>query len=540
MNTRQLSAVRTATTPTMSFTPMRSGLLQRKCACGNHTFAGGECAECAKKKSGLQRKLIIGASNDPLEQEADRVADQVMAAPTHSAVSRAPPRIQRYAGQATKGTETAPASVDRVLASSGRPLEPALQQDMELRFGHDFSKVRVHTGGAAKQSAREVNANAYTAGHNIVFGADRFAPGTCEGRRLLAHELTHVVQQGGSELNATIQADFALEPSVAAPIAARLTAAEIATAVAYNQLKVTLPDEISLLRDILGLSRTPADVDDDFVLAVVRYQASYGLTQDGKLGPATVTQLSKEVIAEGTFLGAGNRGSLELEYSLRNDVQALIDAGNTTYADYKTKIQAATVVQRNVALLHEDLLTNIQGALTWNNFARCVELLGRQASTYWQLIGEAVVRTAVRAAWNDSDVAVPAVGTTQHEEGGWVFLNLITGALTTRRAARGAGASISLAAPPTVTDSIMIAEFHTHPNLGPGWRAGPSPGDATSDAADGVPDIIAGTTGVDPARFDLFPSGPDRREHLAGNRGIPGAAGGLAPQAKRDGTYDER
>ena len=72
----------------------------------------------------------------------------------------------------------------------------------EPRFGHDFSQVRVHSGGAAEQSAREVNANAYTVGQNIVFGAGRFAPDTHEGRRLLAHELTHVVQQKVGDVSA--------------------------------------------------------------------------------------------------------------------------------------------------------------------------------------------------------------------------------------------------------------------------------------------------------------------------------------------------
>ena len=173
------------------------GMLQRKCACGRHTMGGGQCADCAKKKTGLQRKLTIGASNDPLEQEADRIADQVLAAPAHHAVSGAPPRIQRYAGQATGETGTVPLSVDRVLASGGRPLDPGLQQDMGRRFAHDFSRVRVHTGGAAEQSARDVNAHAYTVGQNIVFGAGQFAPESTPGRRLMAHELTHVVQQSG-------------------------------------------------------------------------------------------------------------------------------------------------------------------------------------------------------------------------------------------------------------------------------------------------------------------------------------------------------
>ena len=114
-------------------------------------------------------------------------------------VSGAPPRIQRYTGQATGQADTAPASVDRVLAGPGRPLDPALQQDMEQRFGHDFSQVRVHSGAAAEQSARDVSANAYTAGLNIVFGAGQFAPETQEGRWLIAHELAHVVQQSGSD-----------------------------------------------------------------------------------------------------------------------------------------------------------------------------------------------------------------------------------------------------------------------------------------------------------------------------------------------------
>lgn len=177
----------------------RAGLaLQRKCGCGLPTASlTGECAECKSKKR-LQSKLVIGASNDPLEQEADRVADQVMATPKNQAVSPAPPRIQRFTGQAAVQADPAPASVDRVLSGAGRPLESALRQNMEQRFGHDFSRVRVHTDRAAERSARDVNAHAYTVGHDIVFGAGRFAPRTHEGRRLLAHELTHVVQQSGA------------------------------------------------------------------------------------------------------------------------------------------------------------------------------------------------------------------------------------------------------------------------------------------------------------------------------------------------------
>lgn len=181
-----------------SFAPFRRGLLQGKCACGGTPSPTGECAECKKKKR-LQSKLIIGASNDPLEQEADRVAEQVLAVPAHNALSSPPPRIQRFTGQVTERATTAPDSVDSVLANPGRPLDTTLRQDMESRFSCDFSRVRVHSGAVAEQSAQDVNAHAYTVGHNIVFGAGRFAPETHEGRRLIAHELTHVAQQSGSD-----------------------------------------------------------------------------------------------------------------------------------------------------------------------------------------------------------------------------------------------------------------------------------------------------------------------------------------------------
>jgi Domain of unknown function (DUF4157) len=182
-----------------SFTPVSTGLLQRKCtSCGQHTISRGECTNC-QPKSGLQRKLTIGTTNDPLELEADRVADQVLAAPANSTISATLPRIQRFTGQTNGQADMeAPASVDRVLSSPGRPLDPALQKDMGQRFGHDFSRVRVHAGEAAARSAQDVNASAYTVGQNIVFGTGQFAPGTHQGRRLVAHELTHVIQQSGT------------------------------------------------------------------------------------------------------------------------------------------------------------------------------------------------------------------------------------------------------------------------------------------------------------------------------------------------------
>jgi hypothetical protein len=173
-------------------------VLQRKCACGGSAGLSGKCEECSTKKLGVQRKLVIGASNDPLEYEADRIADEVVAASKPHTVSGSALRVQRLSGSLDAEAEAAPVSVDHALAGAGSPLKPPLRRDMEQRFGHDFSRVRVHTDTAAAQSARDVNAHAYAVGNEIVFGAGRFAPATQDGRRLIAHELTHVVQQSRS------------------------------------------------------------------------------------------------------------------------------------------------------------------------------------------------------------------------------------------------------------------------------------------------------------------------------------------------------
>ena len=177
----------------------------------------------------IQAKLKIGAVSDPLEHEADHVVDRVMRMPAPEVSVAAAPRhvsrkcadceeekLQRESAAPQAASSEAPASVHEVLRAPGLPLDAATRAYFEPRFGHDFSRVRVHTGAAADQSARDVNAYAYTTGHDIVFGAERFAPGTHEGRRLIAHELTHVVQQGKATslpASATLPIDTSGEPT---------------------------------------------------------------------------------------------------------------------------------------------------------------------------------------------------------------------------------------------------------------------------------------------------------------------------------------
>lgn len=145
----------------------------------------------------LQRKLSVGGVGDSMEHEADRVAERALASPPRGAGGGRGVAISPIPTASGNATQAAPQSVERALASPGNPLPAAPRHDMEQRFGADLGAVRVHTDAAAAQSTRDVDALAYTAGTHVVFGAGRFAPGTGEGARLLAHELTHVIQQSG-------------------------------------------------------------------------------------------------------------------------------------------------------------------------------------------------------------------------------------------------------------------------------------------------------------------------------------------------------
>jgi hypothetical protein len=179
--------------------------LQRQCACGAPSAGGGSCAACEASTSAasfrsLHRKpLEIGASDDPLERDADEVAERVMrmeepkATPLDQALTGRP--LLSRSAEGVGGAGVAPPSVQATLASPGQPLAPSERAFFEPRFGMDFSQVRVHTDDLAQQSARDVHALAYTVGPHVVFGSGSHAPASTARRRLLAHELTHVVQQ---------------------------------------------------------------------------------------------------------------------------------------------------------------------------------------------------------------------------------------------------------------------------------------------------------------------------------------------------------
>ena len=170
-----------------------SGALQRQCGCGTHTIAGGECEECKQSSRTIFRKANQQSGGNSLASPASAVP---------------------------KG--------------AGQPMEPGLQHFMEARFKHDFSGVRVHTDAEANASAKSLGALAYTYGQNIYFDASSFRPNTPHGLTLIAHELSHVVQQSRHPL--PLNEELRVEPETSsAEVEADRTALAVLTPGPVNE-----------------------------------------------------------------------------------------------------------------------------------------------------------------------------------------------------------------------------------------------------------------------------------------------------------------
>jgi len=183
-------------------------------------------------KNILRPKLKIGAPNDKYEQEADRVAEQVMRMPEPQAhniikmqnnlqgniaqrkclgceedeliqrktINNGSVQLNKNTTNSALINNTSESALGKV--NTGFPLPSSERKFFEPRFGHDFSNVRIHTGNNADAASRDINARAYTHKNNITFANGEYTPGTVQGRRLMAHELTHTMQQ--SECNSGV------------------------------------------------------------------------------------------------------------------------------------------------------------------------------------------------------------------------------------------------------------------------------------------------------------------------------------------------
>jgi outer membrane protein OmpA-like peptidoglycan-associated protein len=230
----------------------------------------------------IQPKLTIGASNDKYEQEADRVADQVMRMPDTQVqaqfdeeddemVQAKPLSIQRTCEECgeelqrkpgdntTRQATSNPQVESRIGAiSGGHPLSNTALSYFEPRFGQDFSNVRIFSDANANRLARSVNARAFTVGEQVVFGQGQYQPDSTQGKRLMAHELTHVVQQGGRGKriqrvqNHVLENDPNTAPAMSCPVATS-SPAGLSLEVAFTHNSSTLtPGDVAAVDNFVN------------------------------------------------------------------------------------------------------------------------------------------------------------------------------------------------------------------------------------------------------------------------------------------------
>ncbi len=197
----------------------------------SEAMPGQSCAEAGNdmvclQRLPIQRKLQVGATDDPMEVEADAMADKVMRMPEASFIQRKCAHCEeeergirrapllsfirkKGSNSDSDSGHTADDEVSNAIQSTrggGSSLPEETRQFMEHRFGAGFSDVHVHTGDQAAQLSDRLNARAFTIGNDIYFNRGMYDPGSAEGKRLMAHELTHVVQQGAADEN-TVRRD---------------------------------------------------------------------------------------------------------------------------------------------------------------------------------------------------------------------------------------------------------------------------------------------------------------------------------------------
>jgi len=295
----------------------------------------------SESKMPVQTKVQVGSANDVLEQEADRVADAIVSKHDNYAGfdnNRNTPDVQRMCQECEeelqrKENNNSDQGYDSFAAGMpslgpGQPLSDNLRQYFEPRFGIDFSHVRLHRDSDAAQYASSINARAFTYGNHIGFASNEYASSE-GGKKLLAHELTHVIQQSHRNQIGYLQRDLARPPGpgLATPVV-ELTQQEIQDAIAFNASRFDDPYSFTVIRDIVGLSPNPAQSDEELVNAIVAWQAERGMRQDGKIGHLTTRSLFLEIVAERIY-----RDAILLlldSYSLPNSMRlndVLVSAG---------------------------------------------------------------------------------------------------------------------------------------------------------------------------------------------------------------------
>lgn len=360
--------------PLTPLRPSQSGLLlQRKCACGGTAGMSGACAECQQKREDtLQRRAANGGKSD-----------------------------------------TVPPIVHEVLFSPGQPFDPATRAFMEPRFGHDFGNVRIHTDAHAAESAQMVSSLAYTVGRDVVFGAGQYAPETPVGRHLLAHELTHVVQQRGATVDLSIRDRLAVtRPDEMEERQADETAAAIAEPRAIGMIQYFAP---KIARQESNRETLPSD-------------ATQSPNPTGSSLPGRpVFFCSKPILLSSlhgkshAFFRVGGTGSGNSTFELEHDKSC-----PCAYQGWPRRDDADDFNAKNATCIPAPMITEACLISNWNTYPvgkYCA--WGPNSNTYTRVIAEKCGAVGLRPPGNvpGFDDAPPVAGTGGPDP----FLSALTG-----------------------------------------------------------------------------------------------------------------
>lgn len=329
----------------------------------------------------IQRKLIVGPPNDQYELEAERVANHVMRLPTPvSSPQRAhgdddqlqtkplaaaiTPLVQRQGDGSFEVGSGIESRLDS-LRGSGHPLPGDVRTDMEQRFGADFSGVRIHNDGESAQLNRALSAQAFTQGRDIYMGEGQYNPGSASGKQLLAHELTHVIQQGAAPAAWTERVPLSPAPEVQRPERAR------------GENGVTGPDDTDADYHTRGESR--ATIPQHVASSRAEGAPAALQRQDWMTGAAIGATLGGLVGGVGGAIVGGVIGGV---------AGGLLAPATVTFPDYATIVGDGTVKSETDKAWEETLNATTKTSrreqgfwIRWNSKTSAFSITGRVTAT---------------------------------------------------------------------------------------------------------------------------------------------------------------
>ena len=385
------------------------------------------------------------------------------------------------------GGKTSPTLSDKIEQSrgNGHPMSDKTRTEMETAFGVDFKEVNLHTDQQAIEMNKGLHAQAFTHGQEIYFNTGKYNPESTSGKYLLAHELTHTIQQmGGTD---AVQRTIGDGHDLDSP---RFSGNLILEEAFDNErlIKVfTEGDHVVRVQQTLvdlGFSLPLFGVDGKYgnetKAAIKSYQRARGLVDDGIIGPITMTRLD-----------------VEFPSTLHDRLNRMLNAATSNGRTVCDAIQAAPQPQRDAVRSDPALMTRLRTALTPEAFARNRKRLGDQPPTGAALLNLPAVQTGLRQAFTDSNVTN---ATNRHEEGGWIVFNWVDDSISIVRVPSGTRSALPTIVgtrPPDTTTTQVVAWFHTHPNpsgpdpvSGSTFGLGASAGDIGFSNANALPGMV--------------------------------------------------